>query len=108
MVAGLPGIAAVDEPGVQSGVGKLIAPIVQACEEVAGNRGAGLDFQYRKERGSVERRPGSGCRGSGEGGLAGLPGAGDDDDGVGGEALLKERSEETRNGMLRQRRRHRD
>jgi hypothetical protein len=92
---------------VQSGVGELIAPIVQACEEVAGNRGAGLDFQYRKERGSVERRPGSGCRGSGEGGLAGLPGAGDDD-GVGGEALLKERSEETRNGMLRQRRRHRD
>jgi hypothetical protein len=92
---------------VQSGVGKLIAPIVQACEEVAGNRGAGLDFQYRKERGSVERRPGSGCRGSGEGGLAGLPGAGDDD-GVGGEALLKERSEETWNGMLRQRRRHRD
>jgi hypothetical protein len=50
---------------VQSGVGKLIAPIVQACEEVAGNRGAGLDFQYRKERGSVERRSGPGCGGFG-------------------------------------------
>jgi hypothetical protein len=78
----------------------LRAELAEEAAGILGGEGAGVGILKGKVGGV-------GGRGSGEGGLAGLPGAGDDD-GVGGEAFLKEWSEKTWNGMLRQRRRHRD
>lgn len=79
----------------------LRAELAEEAAGILGGEGAGVGI-FKGKVGGV------GGRGSGEGSLAGLPGAGDDDDGVGGEALLKERSEETRNRMGWQRRLHRD
>jgi hypothetical protein len=83
---------------IEDGLGSELA---EEAAGIVGGEGAGVGI-FEGEIGGI------GDGGSGEGGLAGLTWAGDDDDGIGGEAPLKERGEDPRNGSERQGGRHSD